>query len=122
MQKRFSILISAMTLAIGAAAHVGAIDLNRPGNEHDHEQEHEKQKYTCPMHPEVVTEHPGNCPKCGMKLGPVPEGRRSTSNAQRPMLNDQSHIRTMKCISTRLHTRAMKCTWKCVQLLTLQIP
>ena len=92
MQKRFSILISAMTLAIGAAAHVGAIDLNRPGNEHDYEQEDEKQKYTCPMHPEVVTEHPGNCPKCGMKLGPVPEGRRSTSNAQRPMHNDQSHM------------------------------
>jgi len=24
--------------------------------------------YTCPMHPEVVQDHPGNCPKCGMKL------------------------------------------------------
>jgi FtsP/CotA-like multicopper oxidase with cupredoxin domain len=24
--------------------------------------------YTCPMHPEVVSEEPGNCPKCGMKL------------------------------------------------------
>ena len=92
MQKRFFILISAITFAMSAGAQVGAIDLNRPGNEHDHEQEHEKQKYTCPMHPEVVTEHPGNCPKCGMKLGPVPEGRRSTSNAQRPMLNDQSHL------------------------------
>lgn len=25
-------------------------------------------EYTCPMHPEVVTREPGNCPKCGMKL------------------------------------------------------
>ena len=25
-------------------------------------------KYTCPMHPEVVQDTPGNCPKCGMKL------------------------------------------------------
>jgi Cu(I)/Ag(I) efflux system membrane fusion protein len=25
-------------------------------------------KYTCPMHPEVVQDQPGNCPKCGMKL------------------------------------------------------
>jgi FtsP/CotA-like multicopper oxidase with cupredoxin domain len=24
--------------------------------------------YTCTMHPEVVSEKPGNCPKCGMKL------------------------------------------------------
>ncbi len=24
--------------------------------------------YTCPMHPEVVQDHPGSCPKCGMQL------------------------------------------------------
>ena len=24
--------------------------------------------YTCPMHPEVVSSQPGNCPKCGMNL------------------------------------------------------
>lgn len=25
-------------------------------------------QYTCPMHPEVVTNKPGTCPKCGMDL------------------------------------------------------
>ncbi len=32
-------------------------------------------RYTCPMHPEIVQDHPGNCPKCGMALEPmgVPE-------------------------------------------------
>ena len=25
-------------------------------------------KYTCTMHPEVVLDKPGKCPKCGMKL------------------------------------------------------
>ncbi|MHB1462464.1 MAG: copper-transporting P-type ATPase [Armatimonadota bacterium] len=29
-----------------------------------------KVTYTCPMHPEVQQEHPGNCPKCGMTLEP----------------------------------------------------
>ena len=24
--------------------------------------------YTCPMHPEVVSDQPGKCPKCGMTL------------------------------------------------------
>jgi len=28
-------------------------------------------EYTCPMHPEVLSKTPGNCPKCGMKLVPV---------------------------------------------------
>jgi Cu+-exporting ATPase len=27
-------------------------------------------QYTCPMHPEVVSDRPGSCPKCGMALEP----------------------------------------------------
>ncbi|MCE5263675.1 MAG: copper-translocating P-type ATPase [Deltaproteobacteria bacterium] len=27
-------------------------------------------EYTCPMHPEVIQDHPGTCPKCGMALEP----------------------------------------------------
>jgi hypothetical protein len=26
--------------------------------------------YTCPMHPEVTSDKPGKCPKCGMNLVP----------------------------------------------------
>ncbi|HSU75792.1 MAG TPA: copper-translocating P-type ATPase, partial [Burkholderiales bacterium] len=28
-------------------------------------------KYTCPMHPEIVRDAPGSCPKCGMALVPM---------------------------------------------------
>lgn len=30
----------------------------------------QKQLYTCPMHPQVVQDHPGTCPICGMELVP----------------------------------------------------
>lgn len=35
------------------------------------EHQHHELKYTCPMHPDVVQDKPGNCPKCGMTLVPV---------------------------------------------------
>ena len=30
-----------------------------------------KQIYTCPMHPDVISDQPGKCPKCGMDLVPM---------------------------------------------------
>jgi Cu+-exporting ATPase len=42
-------------------------------------------KYTCPMHPEVVQDGPGNCPKCGMALEPM------TPNVE----EDDSELRNM---------------------------
>jgi hypothetical protein len=32
--------------------------------------------YTCPMHPEVQSDKPGKCPKCGMDLVVKPKGGR----------------------------------------------
>ena len=32
---------------------------------------HNQQLYTCPMHPEIVKNEPGSCPRCGMNLIPV---------------------------------------------------
>jgi Heavy metal binding domain len=28
-------------------------------------------KYTCTMHPEVISDTPGHCPKCGMEMVPI---------------------------------------------------
>ncbi len=36
-------------------------------------------KYTCPMHPEVQADKPGDCPKCGMALEPVELAAPTTS-------------------------------------------
>jgi Cu+-exporting ATPase len=44
-------------------------------------------KYTCPMHPEVVRDSPGSCPKCGMALEPLTITEEETGN---PELRDMS--------------------------------
>jgi P-type Cu2+ transporter len=38
------------------------------------------QKYTCPMHPEVIKDAPGKCPKCGMDLIPMKEANAKHEN------------------------------------------
>jgi len=44
--------------------------------------------YTCPMHPEIRQDDPGNCPKCGMTLEPlIPE---DTADDDNPELRDFS--------------------------------
>ncbi|MBN1495353.1 MAG: efflux RND transporter periplasmic adaptor subunit [Spirochaetes bacterium] len=38
---------------------------------HESHREEQKQLYTCPMHPQIVQDAPGECPICGMKLVPL---------------------------------------------------
>ncbi len=35
----------------------------------------EKTLYTCPMDPDVITDKPGTCPKCGMTLVSAKDSR-----------------------------------------------
>jgi multidrug efflux pump subunit AcrA (membrane-fusion protein) len=39
-----------------------------------------KTLYTCAMHPQVIQDHPGNCPICGMKLMPIRNSTGAISN------------------------------------------
>src|SRR5262245_37744955 len=43
--------------------------------------EQTKTLYTCGMHPQVVQDHPGNCPICQMKLTPIRKPPAATTNA-----------------------------------------
>lgn len=45
--------------------------------------------YTCPMHPEVVSDHAGDCPKCGMALEPM--GVPAADEGPNPELIDFTH-------------------------------
>ena len=51
----------------GAAANSATANTNSASNT----QPANKQLYTCPMHPDVISDKPGKCPECGMNLVPV---------------------------------------------------
>ena len=46
------------------------------------EHQHEQQKYTCPMHPQIIQDEPGNCPICGMTLVLAKAGTKVTDAHQ----------------------------------------
>ena len=39
-------------------------------------------QYTCPMHPEIIRDAPGDCPKCGMALEPMTPSADSAPNPE----------------------------------------
>ena len=43
--------------------------------------ENSRTLYTCGMHPQVILDHPGNCPICGMKLTSICSGAGADTNA-----------------------------------------
>ena len=64
-------------LALGLAAGIGGTLILRPGarDEHQHAADSatspKKQMYQCPMHPQIIQDHAGTCPICGMDLVPM---------------------------------------------------
>ncbi len=76
-RRRFGAPALALAVAAGVAAGAGGLALlGRRGGGHEHAAEaakpgEKKVRYTCPMHPTIVQDHPGECPICGMKLVPL---------------------------------------------------
>jgi Ni,Fe-hydrogenase III large subunit len=69
---------------VEASAKGGHAD--HSGHQHSHGKGHgmagdktdaKAAQYTCPMHPEVLSDEPGSCPKCGMHLVPVEASTKS---------------------------------------------
>jgi len=67
VNKKLKIIVLAIAiLATGAYLLVSYIPIGHK----DHAAE-QKELYTCPMHPQIIQDHPGDCPICGMKLVPL---------------------------------------------------
>ena len=73
-------LIVALALALALAAGAAWISQRVPATGAATEARHILY-YTCPMHPSVHADRPGDCVLCGMKLVPVYAGSIGTTNA-----------------------------------------
>jgi Cu(I)/Ag(I) efflux system membrane fusion protein len=78
--RRFGTGVLLLVLALGLAGGAGAAWFLRrpaPGGDAAAPRAEAKTLYTCPMHPTIVSDHPGDCPICGMalvKAGPAEDG------------------------------------------------
>ncbi len=94
---RIRTLIAGLFLA-GAAFSAGFLVerfwFPEMSGEHQHEamdrtdQSASETWYTCGMHPEVVQDHPGDCPKCGMRLQPMSPDRAAAMGLASPQASD----------------------------------
>ncbi len=67
MKTRIWILAIVLVLGAGAAVLVAGCGGEKQHAEH-------AVKYHCPMHPTIISDQPGDCPICGMKLVPMDDG------------------------------------------------
>ena len=64
VNKNIILLLVSCILFFGIAA----CNEKRKEDNSQHQQEMVKEEYTCSMHPEIISDKPGNCPICGMQL------------------------------------------------------
>jgi len=88
--RRFGIGSLLVVLGLGLAVGGGAAwYLLRPEAGHDHAAPAPaaaaRARYTCPMHPTIVSDHPGDCPICGMALVPVSEAGADAGHGAAPV-------------------------------------
>ncbi len=92
--KIIKFILFAVLLAVVAA---GAVSCGKNSGRETANAAETKTLYTCGMHPQIIQDHPGNCPICGMKLTPVrkQDAKAGTPEASSTIAVDPSTIQTM---------------------------
>jgi RND family efflux transporter MFP subunit len=78
MNSKSKITTFIVLLVIAAGIGLFAAGCSKPADKTANAPE-AKTLYTCGMHPQIIQDHPGNCPICGMKLTPI---RKQTATDQ----------------------------------------
>lgn len=72
--KRKHILLTLIPVVLAGGIVLTACTAKKRVPSEASDQQPEISYYTCPMHPQIRRDHPGNCPICGMALVPVYKG------------------------------------------------
>ncbi len=70
-----------IVVALIVLAFVASVVFSLTGTVRGENPANEKTLYACGMHPQVIQDHPGNCPICGMKLTPIRKQDNPDTNA-----------------------------------------
>jgi hypothetical protein len=98
MRKTILILGFAIAIATSVAStqqhhheHPPSLRSGAASEKEKQQKQENRPKYTCPMHPDVVMDHPGNCPKCGMKLEPMKSKTHETHGTHKTHTSHEPH-------------------------------
>ena len=70
MNSKSKIITFVILLGVTIGAGLFSAGCSKPSDKTANASE-TKTLYTCGMHPQIIQDHPGNCPICGMKLTPI---------------------------------------------------
>lgn len=72
--------------------------------------------YTCPMHPDVVQDKPGTCPKCGMDLVLKDEKKNTGDKSAMTCCMDKEKCKEMGCNMENCKENKEMCKDKCMMM------
>ena len=73
-----------------------------------------KTLYTCGMHPQIILDHPGNCPICGMKLTPIHSDAAASAASSTAIAVDATTAQNMNLRTAVLQTGPLRKTIRTV--------
>ena len=76
-------IITIAVISLGAGMILGLALFGNGADGSPVQESAARQQYTCGMHPEIISDEPGYCPICGMKLTPIRQETSQTTSGER---------------------------------------